>query len=186
MHQTVQNTPLFACAIGSGAPTISIQSGSSTGSIPLPSANTTGNGPSLDSWARLEAIMKVASRTGHSSFYVEKGRQVLGKSANELGRFGFHYSPLESPVGDVATLRAYKPFLISLIILSPALTSLIHPCVICADLIHFGLGHRLSSVCISTLISFFHVSSMRPTGLPFPEYRIEGGGMCNNILPISS
>lgn len=30
--------------------------------------------------------MKVAARTGHSSFYVEKGRQVLGKTANELGK----------------------------------------------------------------------------------------------------
>lgn len=43
------------------------------------------SGPSPDTWARLDAIMKVAARTGHSSFYVEKGRQVLGKSAGELG-----------------------------------------------------------------------------------------------------
>jgi hypothetical protein len=92
MYQTIQQTPLFACAIGSGAPTLPIPSGSSTSSLPLPSANSTGNGPSPDSWARLEAIMKVASRTGHSSFYVEKGRQVLGKSANELGKFGLRYS----------------------------------------------------------------------------------------------
>lgn len=86
-HQTVQNTPLFACAIGSGAPSLPVfNNNNSTASLPLPSAYTTGNGPSPDSWARLDAIMKVASRTGHSSFYVEKGRQVLGKSANELGK----------------------------------------------------------------------------------------------------
>ncbi|KAF8305198.1 hypothetical protein DL93DRAFT_2089693 [Clavulina sp. PMI_390] len=97
--QTPQNTPLFACAIGSGAPSFppfpnganastsaNANLNNSTTSLPFPGAGAvTGNGPSPDSWARLDAIMRVAWRTGHSSFYVEKGRQVLGKSASELG-----------------------------------------------------------------------------------------------------
>lgn len=52
--------------------------------------------------------MKVASRTGHSSFYVEKGRQVLGKSANELGKFGLCFSL--SRLLDAGPGTSFTPF----------------------------------------------------------------------------
>ncbi|KAF8322002.1 uncharacterized protein EI90DRAFT_3078460 [Cantharellus anzutake] len=59
--QTIQGSPLFSCSIGDGSDI------------------------SPDSWARLNAMMNVVKRTGHSSFYIEKGRSVLGRSAEELG-----------------------------------------------------------------------------------------------------
>jgi len=59
--QTIQGSTLFSCAIGDGSDI------------------------SPDSWARLTAMMNVVRRTGHSSFYIEKGRSVLGRSAEELG-----------------------------------------------------------------------------------------------------
>jgi len=40
---------------------------------------------SLDSWACLERMMTVVKRTGHSSYYVEKGIGAMGKTPKELG-----------------------------------------------------------------------------------------------------
>ena len=40
---------------------------------------------SIDSWIRLEAMMNVSTRTGHSSFYIEKGKNVLVKTGDQLG-----------------------------------------------------------------------------------------------------
>ena len=35
---------------------------------------------SLDSWACLEGMINTVKRTGHSSFYVEKGMSAMGKT----------------------------------------------------------------------------------------------------------
>jgi uncharacterized protein (UPF0303 family) len=40
---------------------------------------------SMDSWACLEGMMNVVRRTGHSSFYVEKGMGAMGKSVRQMG-----------------------------------------------------------------------------------------------------
>jgi uncharacterized protein (UPF0303 family) len=59
--QSIQGTTLFSCAVGEG-PDIS-----------------------ADSWARLEAMMNVVKRTGHSSYYVEKGIAAISKTNEQLG-----------------------------------------------------------------------------------------------------
>jgi len=59
--QTVQGATLFACAVGDGSDVC------------------------LDSWLRLESMIKVVKRTGHSSFYIEKGKTVLAKTPEQLG-----------------------------------------------------------------------------------------------------
>ncbi|KAE9405968.1 hypothetical protein BT96DRAFT_293850 [Gymnopus androsaceus JB14] len=43
---------------------------------------------SLDSWTCLEGMVNVVRRTGHSSFYVEKGMSALGKTPKQLGLAG--------------------------------------------------------------------------------------------------
>ncbi len=40
---------------------------------------------SLDSWACLEGMINVVRRTGHSSFYVEKGMSAMGKTPTQMG-----------------------------------------------------------------------------------------------------
>jgi len=40
---------------------------------------------SLDSWVSLEGMINVVKRTGHCSYYLEKGMSAMGKSAKELG-----------------------------------------------------------------------------------------------------
>ncbi|KAH8106310.1 hypothetical protein BXZ70DRAFT_1004572 [Cristinia sonorae] len=40
---------------------------------------------SLDSWACVEGMIAVVRRTGHSSFYVEKGMGAMGKTPQQLG-----------------------------------------------------------------------------------------------------
>lgn len=40
---------------------------------------------SLDSWACLEGMISVVRRTGHSSYYVEKGMSAMGKTAKQMG-----------------------------------------------------------------------------------------------------
>lgn len=65
--QTVAGHTLFACSVGElGGPT-------SLGDA------------SLDSWACLEGMINVVRRTGHSSYYVEKGLGALGKTPKEMG-----------------------------------------------------------------------------------------------------
>ncbi|KAF9504316.1 hypothetical protein BS47DRAFT_1374403 [Hydnum rufescens UP504] len=59
--QSVQGATLFACAVGDGSDVC------------------------MDSWHRLEGIMRVTQRTGHSSFYIEKGKNILAKSPEQLG-----------------------------------------------------------------------------------------------------
>lgn len=39
---------------------------------------------SLDSWECLEGMVAVVKRTGHSSFYVEKGMSAMGKTAKQF------------------------------------------------------------------------------------------------------
>jgi len=40
---------------------------------------------SLDSWSVLEGMIAVVKRTGHSSYYVEKGIGAMGKNQAQLG-----------------------------------------------------------------------------------------------------
>ncbi|KAF9076499.1 hypothetical protein BDP27DRAFT_1255388 [Rhodocollybia butyracea] len=40
---------------------------------------------SLDSWTCLEGMINTVRRTGHASFYVEKGMSAMGKTPNQLG-----------------------------------------------------------------------------------------------------
>jgi uncharacterized protein (UPF0303 family) len=65
--QTIAGHTLFACTVGD-------------------LGNISGVGDvSLDSWACLEGMMNVVRRTGHSSFYVEKGMSAMGKTPKQMG-----------------------------------------------------------------------------------------------------
>jgi uncharacterized protein (UPF0303 family) len=65
--QTIAGHTLFSCTVGElGAP-------AGLGDV------------SLDSWACLEGMINVVRRTGHSSFYVEKGIGAMGKTPKEVG-----------------------------------------------------------------------------------------------------
>ncbi|KAG9126976.1 hypothetical protein FRC07_001194 [Ceratobasidium sp. 392] len=59
--QTVAGHTLFACTVGEGSDV------------------------SLDSWIRLNSIMNVVKRTGHSSYYVSMGMKAVGKTQEQLG-----------------------------------------------------------------------------------------------------
>ena len=43
---------------------------------------------SLDSWACLDGMVNVVKRTGHSSYYVEKGMSAMGKTPQQMGLQG--------------------------------------------------------------------------------------------------
>jgi len=65
--QTIAGHTLFACTVGDlGAP-------GSLGDV------------SLDSWACVEGMINVVRRTGHSSYYVEKGIGAMGKTPKDMG-----------------------------------------------------------------------------------------------------
>ena len=65
--QTIAGHTLFACTVGDlGHP-------SGIGDV------------SMDSWACIEGMVSVVKRTGHSSFYVEKGMSAMGKTAKQMG-----------------------------------------------------------------------------------------------------
>lgn len=86
--QTIAGHTLFACTVGD------LGSLSGIGDV------------SLDSWACLEGMINVVKRTGHSSFYVEKGINAMGKTPKQMGiqgdsfrvqgggKFLAHYSPI--------------------------------------------------------------------------------------------
>ncbi|KAG9013509.1 hypothetical protein FRB90_005933 [Tulasnella sp. 427] len=59
--QTMQGATMFACAVGEGSDV------------------------SLDSWWHIEGMIKVVRRTGHSTFYIEKGASAIGKPPDQLG-----------------------------------------------------------------------------------------------------
>ncbi|PPQ92381.1 hypothetical protein CVT25_008731 [Psilocybe cyanescens] len=65
--QTIAGHTLFACTVGDLGDTSGI------GDV------------SLDSWACLEGMIDTVKRTGHSSFYVEKGMSAMGKTAKQMG-----------------------------------------------------------------------------------------------------
>lgn len=66
--QTIAGHTLFSCTVGDlGHPT------------------GFGDVVSLDSWSCLEGMVSVVKRTGHSSFYVEKGMSAMGKTPKQLG-----------------------------------------------------------------------------------------------------
>lgn len=65
--QTIAGHTLFACTVGD------LSSISGIGDV------------SLDSWACLEGMINVVRRTGHSSFYVEKGMNAMGKTPKQMG-----------------------------------------------------------------------------------------------------
>lgn len=65
--QTIQGHTLFSCTVG--------DLGDAGGVSDV----------SLDAWACLEGMCAVVRRTGHSSYYVEKGMTALGKTPKQLG-----------------------------------------------------------------------------------------------------
>jgi uncharacterized protein (UPF0303 family) len=56
---------------------------------------------SLDSWSCLEGMINVVRRTGHSSYYVEKGLCAMGKMQSELRVSGGGTSRFSMPLGPV-------------------------------------------------------------------------------------
>jgi uncharacterized protein (UPF0303 family) len=65
--QTIAGHTLFACTVGDLGHLAGI------GDV------------SLDSWACLEGMINVVKRTGHSSYYVEKGMSAMGKTPKQMG-----------------------------------------------------------------------------------------------------
>jgi uncharacterized protein (UPF0303 family) len=65
--QSIAGHTLFACTVG--------DLGNTSGVADV----------SMDSWACLEGMMNVVRRTGHSSFYVEKGMGAMGKNVKQMG-----------------------------------------------------------------------------------------------------
>ncbi|KAF8351202.1 hypothetical protein F5887DRAFT_196908 [Amanita rubescens] len=65
--QTIAGHTLFSCTVGD------LGHVSGIGDV------------SLDSWACLEGMISVVRRTGHSSYYVEKGMSAMGKTAKQMG-----------------------------------------------------------------------------------------------------
>jgi len=65
--QTIAGHTLFACTVGD------LGHNSGVGDV------------SLDSWASLEGMVNVVRRTGHSSYYVEKGMGAMGKTPKQMG-----------------------------------------------------------------------------------------------------
>jgi len=68
--QTITGHTLFACTVGD------LGDVSGIGDV------------SLDSWACLEGMVNIVKRTGHSSFYVEKGMSAMGKTPQQMGIYG--------------------------------------------------------------------------------------------------
>ncbi|TFY69477.1 hypothetical protein EVJ58_g380 [Rhodofomes roseus] len=65
--ETIAGHTLFACTVGD------LGGLSGVGDV------------SLDSWSCLEGMIAVVRRTGHSSYYVEKGMGAMGKTPKQLG-----------------------------------------------------------------------------------------------------
>ncbi|KAH9927124.1 uncharacterized protein BXZ73DRAFT_90814 [Epithele typhae] len=65
--QTIAGHTLFSCTVGN------LGGGVDGGDV------------SLDSWRTLESMISVTRRTGHSSWYVEKGMNAMGKTQRQLG-----------------------------------------------------------------------------------------------------
>lgn len=61
--QSLGGHTLFACSVGDSDAT----------------------GVSLDAWLAIEGMLKVVKRTGHSSFYVERGMAAIGKTQETMG-----------------------------------------------------------------------------------------------------
>jgi hypothetical protein len=65
--QTIAGHTLFACTVGDlGHP-------AGVGDV------------SMDSWATVENMISVVKRTGHSSYYVEKGMGAMGRNSKQMG-----------------------------------------------------------------------------------------------------
>jgi len=65
--QTIAGHTLFACTVGD------LGHASGIGDV------------SMDSWSCIEGMVNVVRRTGHSSFYVEKGMSAMGKTPKQMG-----------------------------------------------------------------------------------------------------
>jgi len=65
--QTIAGHTLFACTVGD------LGHVSGVGDV------------SMDSWSCIEGMVNVVKRTGHSSFYVEKGMSAMGKTPKQMG-----------------------------------------------------------------------------------------------------
>jgi uncharacterized protein (UPF0303 family) len=65
--QSIVGHTLFACTVG--------DLGNTSGLAEV----------GMDSWGCLEGMMNVVRRTGHSSYYVEKGMGAMGKTSKRMG-----------------------------------------------------------------------------------------------------
>ncbi|OCB90858.1 hypothetical protein A7U60_g1882 [Sanghuangporus baumii] len=65
--QTIAGHDLFSCTVGE------LGAASSLGDV------------SLDAWAAIDGMINVVRRTGHSSYYVEKGIGAIGKTPKDIG-----------------------------------------------------------------------------------------------------
>ncbi|KZW03843.1 hypothetical protein EXIGLDRAFT_715890 [Exidia glandulosa HHB12029] len=61
--QSIGGHTLFACTVGDQDAT----------------------GVSMDAWLSIEGMIRVVKRTGHSSFYVERGMNAIGKTQKQMG-----------------------------------------------------------------------------------------------------
>ncbi|PPR02454.1 hypothetical protein CVT24_002003 [Panaeolus cyanescens] len=65
--QTIAGHPLFSCTVGDLGDPCGVSD------------------VSLDSWERIESMINVVKRTGHSSYYVEKAISAMGKTIKQTG-----------------------------------------------------------------------------------------------------
>jgi len=70
--QTIAGHTLFACTVGD------LGHSSGIGDV------------SIDSWTCIEGMISIVKRTGHSSFYVEKGMNAMGKTLKQMGMQNEH------------------------------------------------------------------------------------------------
>lgn len=87
--QTIAGHTLFACTVGD------LGHASGIGDV------------SLDSWACLEGMINIVKRTGHSSFYVEKGMSAMGKTPQQMGIPGESF---RVNGGGLFYLSSHEPF----------------------------------------------------------------------------
>ena len=86
---TISGHDLFSCTVGE------LGAASSLGDV------------SLDAWAAIDGMINVVRRTGHSSYYVEKGMNAMGKTPKQLGIQGEYKinGGGELPVKNIITNR---------------------------------------------------------------------------------
>ena len=91
--QTIAGHTLFACTVGD------LGHSSGIGDV------------SMDSWSCIEGMVNVVRRTGHSSYYVEKGMSAMGKTPKQMGIQG------DFRVNGGGVFRSQNLFLLAMLII---------------------------------------------------------------------